>query len=225
MTGVPAGSFWMGSRGGYGDETPRHEVTIRSPFSIGKFEISFAQYDTFALATGRKLPDDEGRGRGDLPVVNVSWEDAQAYIDWLSVQTGESYRFPTEAEWEYAARAGSESEFWWGPSLEEGRANCEGCGSKWSNESAAPVGEFEPNPFRLHNTAGNVWEWVEDCWTENYVGASTDGSVNDVAGCRRRVIRGGSWDFHATSIRSAEREWFDPKQGYDNIGFRVARDS
>ncbi|MFZ0258169.1 MAG: SUMF1/EgtB/PvdO family nonheme iron enzyme, partial [Gammaproteobacteria bacterium] len=198
MVVIPAGAFWMGSdkardSEAYGSEFPRHRVTIDRPFAIGKYEVTFDDYEQFARATGRALPDDEHWGRDHRPVIKVSWEDATAYTEWLSQQTGKRYRLPTEAQWEYAARAGTETRYWWGDDIGRHRANCRGCGSQWDNKQTAPVGSFEANPFGLHDTAGNVWEWVQDCWHDNYEGAPTDGSAWETDDCRFRVFRGGSW--------------------------------
>lgn len=147
MVVVPAGRFMMGSAEGearsYGDERPRHEVTIARPFALGRYPVTFAEYDRFCEATGRKRPGDEGWGRGRRPVINVSWEDATAYCAWLSQETGKTYRLPSEAEWEYACRAGTSTAYWWGDDIGKGNANCDGCGSQWDNKQTAPVGSFE----------------------------------------------------------------------------------
>jgi hypothetical protein len=131
------------------DERPVREVTIQRSFAMGRYEVTFDQYDEFVKATGRKLPDDEGLGRGSQPVIRVSWNDAVAYAAWLSGQAGKRYRLPTEAEWEYAARAGTETTYWWGNDIKQGLANCRTCGSKWDGKSTAPVGSFKPNAFGL----------------------------------------------------------------------------
>jgi formylglycine-generating enzyme required for sulfatase activity len=177
MVVVPAGSFQMGNveGGGEKDETPVHAVTIQKPFAIGRYEGTFDEYDQFAKATNRKLPADQGWGRGHRPVINVSWEDVNAYVKWLSEQTGKRYRLPTEADWEYAARAGKETAYWWGNDFIKGMANCNGCGSQWDNKQTAPVGSFKPNALGLYDTAGNVWEWVEDCYHELPVPLRMDG--------------------------------------------------
>jgi formylglycine-generating enzyme required for sulfatase activity len=179
MVVIPAGKFRMGDTQGNGakDEQPVHEVHIRGRIAVSRYEITFDQYDAFAKAAGRDLPDDEGWGRGRRPVVRVSWDDAVAYARWLSQQTGKHYRLPSEAEWEYAARAGTETTYWWGNEIKQGLANCIGCGSRWDNQQTAPVGSFKPNPFGLYDTAGNVSEWVQDCWHDSYQGAPSDGSA------------------------------------------------
>ena len=228
MVEVPAGSFMMGSpesdSSAQSDEFPPHPVKISKPFAIGKYEVTFEEYDTFALATGRALPNDGGWGRGKRPVINVTWNDVVAYAEWLSQQTGKRYRLPSEAEWEYAAQAGTKTSYWWGDEIGTDRANCDGCGSRWDKKQTAPVGSFKANPFGLYDTAGNVWEWVQDCWNECYEGAPEDGSAWKSGDCGRRVFRGGSWFTYPGGLRSANRGWHtaDPRD-YD-IGFRLAQD-
>ena len=149
MVVIPGGSFRMGCVSGldcHGDEKPVHRVRVAS-FELSKYEVTFEEYDHFIAETGRRSPKDEGWGRGRRPVINVSWEDAVAYAEWLSVQTGERYRLPSEAEWEYAARAGSTTEYSWGNEIGRNRANCDACGSQWDNDKAAPVGRLAPTPL------------------------------------------------------------------------------
>jgi formylglycine-generating enzyme required for sulfatase activity len=209
--------------GGDGDEQPPKTVILK-PFAIGIHEVTFQEYDLFCEATGRSKPNDQGWGRGLRPVVNVSWEDAVAYSEWLSQRTEKRYRLPTDAEWEYAARGGTDTRFWWGNELQPSLANCEGCGSLWDGEKSAPVGRFLPNPFGLHDTAGNVFEWAADCWNDSYAEAPEDGSALVTVGCGKRVIRGGAWSFPEHEIRSANR-WRDfPTRSSDDTGFRVVRE-
>ena len=166
MVVIPAGRFRMGCVSGKdcaGDEKPVHEVTVGS-FALSKYEVTFEEYDRFTAATSRERMDDAGWGRGRRPVINVSWEDAVAYTEWLSVETGLRYRLPSEAEWEYALRAGSVTAYSWGNEIGQGRANCDGCGSQWGGKKTAPVGAFGANAWGLHDMHGNVWEWVQDCW-------------------------------------------------------------
>lgn len=169
MVVVPAGSFQMGDiqRKGYPTEGPVRDVMIKR-FAIGRYEVTFDEYQQFSGATGRQLPDNLAWGPG-RPVMNVSWQDAVEYTKWLSEQTGKRYRLPTEAEWEYAARGGKETTYWWGNDFIKDMANCTVCENLW--EKAAPVGSFKPNPFGLYDTSGNVWEWVQDCGHSNYNGA------------------------------------------------------
>ncbi len=184
MIALPGGEFWLGSPAGEAgrdnDEGPRRQVRI-APFAIGQTAVTFAQYDAFAQATGRAKPEDSGWGRGDRPVINVSWEDAVAYAAWLSRETGEQYRLPSEAEWEYAARAGTETPFWTGPCIHtdqanyDGRFDYNGCGAKTGayRRQTVPVGSLPANPWGLHEVHGNVWEWVQDRYQDNYRGAPT----------------------------------------------------
>ena len=223
---VPAGRFRMGCVSGRDcgdDEQPVHEVELAS-FALGVYEVTIEEYDRFVQATGHRRPNDQGRGRGDRPVINVSWEDAEAYVAWLSDETGEDYRLPSESEWEYAARARSTTRYSWGQDIGRNRANCNGCGSRWDGRETAPAGSFAANAWGLHDMHGNVWEWVEDCWHENYAGAQRDGSAWTSGGnCGRRVLRGGSWGSISVFLRSAGRGRFDAGARNINGGFRVSR--
>jgi formylglycine-generating enzyme required for sulfatase activity len=229
MVVIPAGRFRMGDIHGIGgkDEQPVHEVQIRRPFAVSRYEITFEQYDEFARATGGKLPDDEGFGRGRRPVIFVSWNDAVAYAGWLSRQTGKRYRLPTEAEWEYVARAGTETTYWWDNEMKQGLANCIGCGTQWDNKQTAPVGSFKPNAFGLYDTAGNVIEWIQDCWHDNYEGAPLDGSAweqKDGGDCGRRGLRGGHWRVARDFMRSSFRMWNRLTVRRHALGFRLVRE-
>lgn len=224
MVELPDASYMMGSPGHSlnFDEGPRHRVTLEG-FSIGKHEVSFAEYDRFARATGRRLPHDERWGRGDRPVINVSWNDANAYTAWLSKQTGKKYRLPTESEWEFAIRGGSEDQRWWGSESDTAPANCFNCGSRWDGSRTAPVGSFVANAFGLHDMAGNVQEWVQDCYHAGYAGAPDDGSAWLTPGCTQRVVRGGAYSSPQDTLRSAKRGQYDQDTRLDNLGFRVVR--
>ena len=223
MVIIQGRKFIRGDARGDSDERPPTAVNPGT-FAIGIFEVTFDEYDRFCTATNRDLPDDEGWGRGDNPVVNVSWQDAKAYTEWLGNKTRKRYRLPSDAEWEYAARAGTESTYWWGDEIGTARANCEGCNSLWDGAKIAPVGKFAANPFGLHDTAGNVFEWVADCYHDSFAEAPADGAPIEKPGCGKRVIRGGAWSFPPKEIRSANR-WRDfPTRRSDDTGFRVARD-
>jgi formylglycine-generating enzyme required for sulfatase activity len=226
MVVIQAGKFRMGDIQDLGNsfEKPVHTVHIAKSFSIGKHEVTFEEYERFASASGRRVPKDRGWGRNKRPVINVSWEDAVRYTEWLSQQTGKHYRLPSEAEWEYAARAGTETAYWWGNNIGRNRANCDGCGSRWDHKRTAPVGSFKPNPFGLYDTAGNVWEWVQDCKLDSYQDAPTDGSASLRDDCPERVFRGGSWNVQPSKLRSAKRTWDGPGLRYSYVGFRIARD-
>jgi formylglycine-generating enzyme required for sulfatase activity len=162
-------------------------------------------------------------GRGTHPFINVNWDDVQQYVAWLSKMTDRHYRLLSEAEWEYAARAGTTTIYSWGDEIGKGNANCKGCGSEWDNRSA-PVGSFAPNQFGLYDMHGNVWEWVEDCLHTNYEGAPKDGSAWIAQGdCSNRVLRGGSWFGDPLGLRSALRFWFPAEDHAFDLGFRVGR--
>ena len=228
MVVIEAGSFQMGDVQGRDKAAlPVRTVRIQKPFAVGRYEVTFEEYDKFAQATKRELPSDGGGGRGRQPVINFSWQDAEEYAKWLSTQAGKRYRLPTEAEWEYAARGGTETVYWWGNEMKSGIANCADCGSQWDNKVTAPVGSFPPNPFGLFDTAGNVWEWVEDCDHDNYNAAPTDGSAWMKEGggnCYLRVFRGGAWNYAARGVRSSFRGRGDPGNRSASIGFRLVRE-
>jgi Uncharacterized conserved protein len=229
MLVVPGGSFLMGSTAedpeATPEEQPQHRVTIAVPFAIGRTEVTFAEW-LACVADGDcddYRPKHEGWGGGPRPVINVSWHDAETYLHWLSRQTGKSYRLPTEAEWEYATRAGTTTRYWWGDDIGHDRANCKSCGSDWDEQQTAPVASFQANPFGLFDVHGNVWEWVEDCWQANYKAASPDGTPpKTTRGCGKRTLRGGSWDNSPEQLRSAARLWGQPDGRDNSIGFRAA---
>ncbi len=223
MVLIPAGAFLMGGDQ-YNDEQPIHTVNFCKPFALGKYPLTFAEYDCFAVATGRAKPDDQGWGRGRRPVINVSWDDADAYTRWLARETGEGFRLPTESEWEYAVRAGTESNYYWSDrQMAEDYA--------WFSNNAFgmthPVGEKMPNEFGLSDMAGNVWEWLQDDWHKNYRYAPGDGSAwhmihkSDSTGL---VLRGGCWGSGLSGLRSAARRRGGLVDHAPNIGFRLAQD-
>ena len=227
MVSLPAGSFRMGDAQGIGDsdEAPAHTVHVES-FSLGKYEVMEFQFEAFIAATGYDAGDDwrsESKG-GDHPVVSVSWGDAQAYINWLNNRTGKRYRLPTEAEWEYAARAGSTTEYHFGDDAGRLRRH-----ANYADRIAGPVstGSHKPNRWGLHDLHGNVWEWVEDCWHGNYDGAPTDGSAwtsSHGGDCEKAVIRGGFWGSNARDLRVANRDWDTRLTRGFGYGFRLAHD-
>ena len=224
MIVLSPGSFKMGSTLiDKPDESPKHSVNIDG-FAVGKYEVTQAEYQIFASATGRKVPKSAGNDPARDPVVNVSWDDALAYTQWLTEQSGETYRLLSEAEWEYASSAGNNASYWWGFDFEPGRAHCFNCGSGRDSKRPAPVGSFAANPFGLHDTAGNVLEWVYDCYHSNYSGAPVDGSVWQGGHCSKRVTRGGAYNTPNDSLRSQKRAAFSSTRPRKNIGFRVARD-
>lgn len=251
MVVIPTGEFMMGSTkpevsdgDAFDNELPQHKVTIARTFAIGKYEVTFAEWDACVKDGGCRgyRPSDEGRGRGNLPVANVSWDDAKLYVRWLSQKTGKIYRLPSEAEWEYAARAGSSSKFYFGndgkslckyanvadESGSQKRRGSNGFGT-WlicndGHFDTAPVGSFTPNAFRLHDMLGNVAEWVEDVWHANYVGAPVDGSAWLSGGdSKMRIGRGGSYYSLEGGVRSPYRANYRAGSQGELVGFRVAR--
>jgi formylglycine-generating enzyme required for sulfatase activity/serine/threonine protein phosphatase PrpC len=225
MVLLPATTFEMGSPSSsiQADERPQHTVTLKQ-FAISKYEITFSEYDQFANATGRKLPDNLYMDRDTSPVIFVSWDDAYNYAKWLTEQTGHKYRLPSEAEWEYAASGGQQASFWWGFNEEPGKAHCLTCDSLFDPRKPAKIGSFEPNQFGLYDTAGNVAEWVQDCWHENYKEAPDDGSVWEGGDCTQRTVRGGSFISPQQSIRITKRDKFRSDSGYDHVGIRMVRE-
>ena len=237
MVVIPAGSFLMGSppdeEGRAADEGPQHRVTVGRRFAIGKCVVTFAEYDHFCEVTKREKRADEGWGRGRQPVINVSWRDAKAYVEWLSRDTGQPYRLPTEAEWEYACRAGTTTPFSFGRTISPSQANYDGNytyanGAKGTyRQRTVAVGSLPANLWGLHEMHGNVWEWLEDVWHDDYSGAPVDGSAwTDREGKdsdRIRVVRGGSWCINPGVCRSAFRVWFVPDSRIYYLGFRLAR--
>jgi serine/threonine-protein kinase PpkA len=206
---------------------PAHKVIINKAFAISKYEITFAEYDAYAQAANKPFPGDNGWGRDDRPVVHVSWEDANAYAQWLTKTTGKRFRLPTEAEWEYAARAGSTDIFWWGSNEQDakGKANCRrGCLSSYSGlfgSKTAPVGNYSPNAFGLYDTAGNVSEWVQDCYQDNYNNATPNGTVREDKQCQSRVIRGGSTKDNVQRLMTSARDAVTPDVMSETLGFRL----
>jgi formylglycine-generating enzyme required for sulfatase activity len=225
MVEVPAGRFVMGTVDGDPDERPAHRVLIPKPFAVGKFEVTFAEWEACAKDGGclnNKSPSDEGWGRARRPVINVSWNDAREYLAWLSRKSGKSYRFLTEAEWEYAARAGTSAKYAFGDRIDKKQARFSD--GKQGTGQTVEVGSFAANAWGLHDMHGNVWEWVEDCYVPGYAEAPSDGSARTSVGCSSRVLRGGSWDYGPQDLRSAVRYKLPPIYRIDEIGFRVARD-
>jgi formylglycine-generating enzyme required for sulfatase activity len=245
---VPPGEFTMGSSnyeiGRYDDEGPQHKVVIAMPFAVSKFDVTFDDWDACVSVGECQQVTDSGNGRGTRPVINVSWDDAQRYMTWFSKMTGHSYRLLTEAEWEYAARAGSTTAYYWGKEIGKGNANCTHCGSNWGSKTS-PVGSFKPNAFGLYDMVGNVLQWVQDCYQDHYLEAPTDGSaittpalrpelklaekllgrMYHLENCnsRDRVSRGGFWGAATQNLRSAHRFHNTADLRTDYLGFRVAR--
>jgi formylglycine-generating enzyme required for sulfatase activity len=227
MIVVPAGRFMMGSPTTEADrlptEGPRNEVTIARPFAVGRTEVTFAQWDACVEAGACRRVGDSTWGRGDRPVINVGWSDAVQYAEWLARMTGKPYRLLSEAEWEYAARAGTTTRFSFGD--DDAELGHYAWYFKNSDRKSQAVGTKVANRFGLHDMHGNVYEWVADPWHENYESAPSDGSVwRDNPVPNRHVARGGSWFFDAKNLRSASRVGPPSNLQDGNVGFRVARD-
>lgn len=201
-------------------ELPVHQVSL-APFAVGMYEVSFNQYDSFCEATGREKPSDEEWGRGNRPVINVSWQDAMDFAQWLSNELGLRFSLPTEAQWEYFARAGTKGNYWTGKKLPQNAANCRDCGSRWDEKMTAPVGSFQPNPWGIYDTMGNVAEWTLDDWQPGYTNAPADGSAFTTDQATDKVYRGGSWEYSQKELQSATRDWLNPKQKNNTVGFRL----
>ena len=222
LAAVPAGSFTMGDAG-----SGTRQVSFAQPTYVASTEITFAQYDLFAIATGRPLPSDNGWGRGDRPVINVGWPEAAAYAAWLTASTGNHCRLPSEAEWEYACRAGTTTAFALPAETGgsdgiagKGLANCKLCGGEWEpRRSTAPVGQFKPNAWGLFDMHGNVWEWVADCWRDDQAAANAGPAPADAA-CPHG-LRGGSWNSRPHHLPCAYRLPFATVNRLDVVGFRV----
>jgi len=216
MIAIRGGSFAMGSNDDP-TERPVHQVTIK-PFSIGKYPVTVQEWNECAAAKGCGFT---ATGKDDAPVSNVSWTDAQQYAAWLAQATKKPYRLLSEAEWEYAARGGTQSKYWWGDKLQPGMAGCKDCGDL-SAEQPAKVGSFKPNPFGLYDMGGGIDQWVEDCWHRTYQGAPSDGSAWNSGDCSSHVLRSGSWKNDSRYVRTTNRDGYDTNVRYPTHGFRVA---
>jgi len=235
MVVTPAGSFTMGSpdseldRADY--EGPEHPVTFAREFAVSKFAVTFEEWDACVADGGCSGydPQDQSWGRGRRPVINVSWNDANAYVAWLSGKTGKSYRLLSEAEREYVARSGTTTEFWWGAAISPRQANYNGTyiygnGSTGKyRRRTLPVDSFQSNKWGFFQVHGNVWEWTQDCWHKNYAGAPADGSPWESGRCNYRIVRGGSWATYPGDLRAAVRGRFAVDFRSDSLGFRVGR--
>ena len=217
MKTVHGGSFAMGSNDDL-TERPTHQVTVK-PFAISQYPVSVRDWNECAAAKACAFT---ATGKDDAPITNVSWSDAKQFVTWLAGATGKPYRLPTEAEWEFAARAGTQTKYWWGDQFQSGMANCKNCNDAASAEQPVKVGSFKPNPFGLHDMGGSVDQWVEDCWHKNYQGAPADGSAWVESDCVSHVIRSGSWKNDARYVRPSNRDSYDTGVRYPTHGLRVA---
>ena len=239
MVVIPAGRFTMGSTAEEtthfdapaelaAQEKPQHRVTIMRPFALGKYLVTRGEFSAFVAATGYSDNNDwrsPGFAQTDQdPVVRVSYADAQRYVAWLNqLSGGSAYRLPTEAEWEYATRAGTATTFYWGETVGSNNANCADCGSRWGGKGTSPVGSFAANRFGLYDMVGNAWQWVEDCASNSYAGVPSDGSASLPQHCDQREVRGGAWNSSPLDLRSANRGGDNPATRDPDLGFRVAR--
>lgn len=217
MVSLPGGTFAMGSNDDL-TERPIHRVTIK-PFAMGKFPVTVREWNECAAAKACAF---SATGKDDAPITDVSWNDAKQYVAWLAQATRKAYRLPSEAEWEYAARGGTQTKYWWGDQFQRGIVNCKNCTDIAAAEQPIKVGSLKPNPFGLHDMGGGVAQWVEDCWNRNYQGAPSDGSPWLDGECDARVMRSGSWRNDASSTRAASRDRYDAVVRYPTHGFRVA---
>jgi formylglycine-generating enzyme required for sulfatase activity len=217
MNMLRGGTFAMGSNEDI-SEKPPHQVSIK-PFAISRYPISVREWNECAAAKGCPFT---ATGKEEAPVTNISWSDARQYVGWLAGVTHKPYRLPTEAEWEYAARGGTQTKYWWGDELQPGMANCKNCADVAAAEQPVKIGSFRPNPFGLYDMGGSVDQWVEDCWHKNYQGAPADGSAWTENNCASHVIRSGSWKNDARYVRPANRDSYDTGVRYPTHGFRIA---
>jgi formylglycine-generating enzyme required for sulfatase activity len=223
---IPGGVFTMGDRTGAGGraELPLHRVGV-APFKIGRAPVTRREFMLCAEAGGCRTAPTQNNASDDprAPMTNVNWYDAQDYVTWLRVRTGENYRLPSEAEWEYAARAGAATNYPWGNAVGHNLANCATCGSAWDGRGPAPVGTFAPNAFGLLDVVGNVWQWTADCWYSDFSSAPSTSAARDDVACQNRVLRGGSWDNDAWMARVSYRSGAPAGLRQDINGFRIAK--
>jgi len=224
MVIIESGSYQMGITSSVKrDEGPRHTVKIKK-FAVSKNEITFKEYDVYAKATQKNIPNPNKKNRENFPVNFVSWNDASDYVKWLTKETKQKYRLLSEAEWEYMASTGKKSTFWWGYDEEPNRAHCKTCNSEFDTSRPTKISSFEANMFGIYDTAGNVSEWIQDCWHPNYKDSPTDGSVWSGGDCSVRIARGGSFASPQQSLRNTKREKFKSNEKLSRIGIRIARE-
>ncbi len=230
MVVIPPGAGTMGSPASDVDhapeEAPQHPIQLATPLAVGRYPITRAEFAAYARETSGadSVVGTSFEATDRDPAVMVTWSDANDFAEWLSRRTGQHYRLPTEAEWEYAARGGTQTRYWWGDDIGQGNADCGMCRSRWDSRSTSPVGSFNANPFGLYDMLGNVYQWVADCYWKDYSGASEDASTPfDRADCRTRVLRGGSWMSNPDDLRAAARYELDAGARQDVVGFRLVR--
>jgi formylglycine-generating enzyme required for sulfatase activity len=224
LVSLSPGSFTMGSNASDPSEQPAHRVALSRPFAIGKYEVTVAEWNACVEAGACIRVGQYVSATPKAPIRDVSWDDAQQYLQWLSANSGKPYRLPSEAEWEYAARGGASTRYWWGDQMAVGKANCRECGPPWRIDGPADAGSFAANQYGIYDMNGSVWEWVSDCWHSSYEGAPADGKAWDQADCGVRVLRGGSWREPAPTAAAPSRSRQDAGARQSQNGFRVARD-
>lgn len=222
MIALPPGGFLMGSDLGDSTTRPAQRVEIGYGFAIGRFEVTMAEWAACVADGACSNALEPVENPAETPVRNVTWNDTLEFVVWLRKVTQRPYRLPSEAEWEYAARAGTATNFWWGNAAGAGEADCKTCGGDWNRKQPSPVGRFRPNPFGLHDMNGGVAEWTADCWFDSYQGAKADGRPRDKQHCQQRVLRGGSWKQEASYLSSHARHFYDALVPYSSNGLRVA---
>jgi formylglycine-generating enzyme required for sulfatase activity len=227
---IPKGKGVVGGRNfrSFQNESPQHEVVAKQTFAVGVNEVTFDEFDRYCQSAKAQCPSDEGWGRGSQPVINVSWEEANAYTQWLSQQTGEVYRLPSEAEWEYAARGGQSTPFWWGDDYIQGIDHCDrdlgNCPEGTAIAQSGPAGRFKSNPFGLYDVTSNVNEWVLDCNSPNHDGADNTMAANLTGDCQMRIAKGASWRNPQPYVHLSKRMGLETYYRNASIGFRVLRE-
>ena len=222
MVVIPGGKFLMGDDKGKKNQRPAHEVTIKGPLAISIYEVTWIEWQACKKAGACKRDLDSHKwGKGKRPVINMSWNETQDYTKWLAKKTGRPYRLLSEAEWEYAARAGSTTAYWWGDKLKKKYANCRKCGTKWSGKKSAPVGSFKPNQWGIYDMHANIWEWTLDCHNKTHAFAPKNQTPRTDGNCDRRTVRGGSWYYFPQIAKSVSRDSHPQHLWSYNIGIRL----
>jgi len=224
MVEIPPGEFTMGDNSADKSSSPEHTVTIDYSIAAGAYEITHHQWKYCVEQGGCKQNDRLSALQDEQPAINLSWLDANDYVVWLREFTRRPYRLPTEAEWEYVARAGSSSKYWWGDEMIPDSANCRDCGGNWDGKLPAPTDAFVANAFGIYSTSGGVSEWVADCWMSSHVNAPANGDAVVATNCNTRVLRGGSWRNDKSYLTSASRLSYDHNVRYSANGLRVVLD-
>ena len=222
MIVIPGGKYTMGDDKGKKNQRPARQVTIKGPLAISIYEVTWDEYSV-CLEEGacKREPDAHKWGKGKRPAINMSFDEAVTFTKWLAKKTGRPYRLLSETEWEYAARAGTSTGYWWGDKLKKKYANCRKCGTKWSGKKTAPVGSFKPNPWGIYDMHANIWEWTSDCWNKTHAFGPKDQSPRTDGNCDRRSVRGGSWYYFPQLAKSVSRDSHPRHLWSYNIGIRL----